>query len=255
MISSRKRAFTLIELLVVIAIIAILAAILFPVFARAKAAAKTTSALSNSHQMMLAFLMYINEYDGKLRTWYNAPPSTGPVAPYTSENMIWSGYLYPYIKNKGVYLDPMARVEGYAENWPDRGLLPFGYNSTISGWYWVATPNQHIVVDENSIKAPTITVMFMSSSSGETTPGYRGYLARNNAVNTIGLAVSDRHTEGTIIGFLDGHSKRYPTRAILGNPSAPYECTDTSFFTGLWWLDKNAARLKMHIMDRCVQDP
>src|SRR5579872_4907586 len=63
-IASMRKAFTLIELLVVIAIIAILAAILFPVFAQAKAAAKKTQALSNSKQLMLGYLMYIGDYDG-----------------------------------------------------------------------------------------------------------------------------------------------------------------------------------------------
>ena len=60
-----KKAFTLIELLVVIAIIAILAAILFPVFAQAKLAAKKTSALSNSKQLGLGAIMYNNDYDGE----------------------------------------------------------------------------------------------------------------------------------------------------------------------------------------------
>ena len=60
---STRRAFTLIELLVVIAIIAILAAILFPVFAQAKAAAKKTSALSNLKQNAVAVLMYNTDYD------------------------------------------------------------------------------------------------------------------------------------------------------------------------------------------------
>jgi prepilin-type N-terminal cleavage/methylation domain-containing protein/prepilin-type processing-associated H-X9-DG protein len=253
MMITRKRAFTLIELLVVIAIIAILAAILFPVFTKAKAAAKTTSAISNAKQMTLAFLMYIDAHDGKLRTWYNAPPSTGPIAPYTPENMIWSGYLQPYIKNNDVYLDPMTTTAKYAQDWPDRGWLPFGYNSTISGWYWASNPNDHIIVSESYIEKPAITVMFMSSPSGDTVPGWRGYLSRNNAVNVVGLAVSDRHTEGTVVSFLDGHIKKYKTTAILGNPAAPFECVDTSFYTGLWWLDKNAARLKMNIMDPCVQ--
>jgi prepilin-type N-terminal cleavage/methylation domain-containing protein/prepilin-type processing-associated H-X9-DG protein len=249
----RKRAFTLIELLVVIAIIAILAAILFPVFTKAKAAAKTSSAISNAKQMMLGFLMYIDTYDGVLRTWYNAPPSTGPVAPYTSENMIWSGYLQPFIKNNGIYLDPMTTTAKYAQDWPDRGWLPFGYNGTISGWYYVANPLEHITVSEGKINKPANTVMFMSSSSGDTALGWRGYLARNDAVNSVGLSVSDRHTEGTVVALLDGHVKKYKTVAILGNPAAPFTCVNTGFYTGLWWLDMNAAGLKMNIMDPCVE--
>src|SRR5512140_3678709 len=79
----KQRGFTLIELLVVIAIIAILAAILFPVFAQAKAAAKKTSALSNGKQEMLAELMYMTDNEGLVVPRYAADPATGPQAPYT----------------------------------------------------------------------------------------------------------------------------------------------------------------------------
>ena len=66
----KRRAFTLIELLVVIAIIAILAAILFPVFARAKESAKRTACLSNSRQQGAALLMYLTDNDGMMPTAY-----------------------------------------------------------------------------------------------------------------------------------------------------------------------------------------
>src|ERR1700744_1585713 len=73
----QRKAFTLIELLVVIAIIAILAAILFPVFAQAKMAAKITSALSNAKQLGTAYLMYTNDNDDTFPlaqiTWPNLP--------------------------------------------------------------------------------------------------------------------------------------------------------------------------------------
>ncbi len=72
-----KRAFTLIELLVVIAIIAILAAILFPVFAQAKVAAKKITCLSNGNQIGLALMMYMNDYDD---TYPQEHPSTGDPA-------------------------------------------------------------------------------------------------------------------------------------------------------------------------------
>src|SRR5579871_2635161 len=78
----KKRAFTLIELLVVIAIIAILAAILFPVFAQAKLAAKKTASLSNQKQFALSNAMYSNDYDDLLPAgggyWFN-PGNNDPL--------------------------------------------------------------------------------------------------------------------------------------------------------------------------------
>jgi prepilin-type N-terminal cleavage/methylation domain-containing protein len=96
----RKRAFTLIELLVVIAIIAILAAILFPVFAQAKVAAKKTSVLSNAKQLGLAEIMYASDYDDLF----------SPVAEYTPnwEMRSFVVLCLPYIKNSGLVLDPFT---------------------------------------------------------------------------------------------------------------------------------------------------
>jgi prepilin-type N-terminal cleavage/methylation domain-containing protein/prepilin-type processing-associated H-X9-DG protein len=253
-----KRAFTLIELLVVIAIIAILAAILFPVFAQAKAAAKKTSAISNCKQLQVATVMYMTDFDDMLLNRYNASPRTGPVAPYTEQNMIWTGNLYPYVRNDGVFLDPAASNAKFSKSWPDRGYLPFGMNATASGWYIPgATPEQDDVhiLSTSVFKDLTKSVFFMSSPNGPTANGWRGYLSQNSAVNTTGLAVSDRHNQGTVIGFLDGHAKWFKTVAILGNPNAPFTCEDYSFYTGSWWLDKNAAKLKMNLQDPCVSEP
>ena len=98
-----SKAFTLIELLVVIAIIAILAAILFPVFAQAKRAAKTTTAVSNSKQIALAYLMYTNDSDDMM-----------PEQRFWTDNVVWGSWytwrsaVYPYVKNPGAWLDPNA---------------------------------------------------------------------------------------------------------------------------------------------------
>ncbi len=90
----RNSGFTLIELLVVIAIIAILAAILFPVFAQAKVAAKKTGDLSNLKQNMMAVLMYATDYDD--------------YAPHTNwqEDYVFATRILPYTKNKGIFRNP-----------------------------------------------------------------------------------------------------------------------------------------------------
>lgn len=112
-----KKAFTLIELLVVIAIIAILAAILFPVFAQAKLAAKKTQDLSNLKQMATASFMYYTDYDDTLflyRTGNGVNPfasdpnvGTGVCAGSSaSTKTFWNQQLYPYIKSYNLFLAP-----------------------------------------------------------------------------------------------------------------------------------------------------
>ena len=95
-----KKAFTLIELLVVIAIIAILAAILFPVFAQAKAAAKKTQALSNIKQTNLGILIYTNDTDD------NFPIGSGASWYYPDGSGGWAWDTTPYIKSLPLLLDP-----------------------------------------------------------------------------------------------------------------------------------------------------
>lgn len=100
MSTNRKRAFTLIELLVVIAIIAILAAILFPVFAQAKVAAKKTAILSNAKQMGVAQLIYASDYDDLF------VQTAGFQGGWRADYFVV--YLLPYIKNTGIFLDTFS---------------------------------------------------------------------------------------------------------------------------------------------------
>jgi len=122
MTHSRRRGFTLIELLVVIAIIAILAAILFPVFAQAREKARQTSCLSNMKQMGIALMMYVQDYDEVLAgNQFTAPNSATGDAGYASKSDIgfldtdptkvgrnWSRDIQPYLKNTAVYNCPNA---------------------------------------------------------------------------------------------------------------------------------------------------
>jgi prepilin-type N-terminal cleavage/methylation domain-containing protein/prepilin-type processing-associated H-X9-DG protein len=103
-----KSAFTLIELLVVIAIIAILAAILFPVFAQARAKARQASCTSNAKQLGLAFMMYVQDYDETFPFWnWGNSYGSGSKTPNHFESF-WAFAVYPYVKNAGVYACPSS---------------------------------------------------------------------------------------------------------------------------------------------------
>ena len=106
--SRRSNGFTLIELLVVIAIIAILAAILFPVFARAREKARQNNCLSNVKQLTLGFMMYTsdnNEYYPLGLAGQGGGWNTGPT---------WKGLIYPYVRNVQLYMCPSQRPVVYS---------------------------------------------------------------------------------------------------------------------------------------------
>jgi prepilin-type N-terminal cleavage/methylation domain-containing protein len=105
-----RKAFTLIELLVVIAIIAILAAILFPVFAQAKLAAKKSADLSNTKQQGTAMQIYLADNDDVLPSAYYYPNDSSSAGGYVH----WSGVLMPYIKNLDIFVSPGDPLSGMA---------------------------------------------------------------------------------------------------------------------------------------------
>jgi prepilin-type N-terminal cleavage/methylation domain-containing protein len=136
----QRKAFTLIELLVVIAIIAILAAILFPVFAQAKLAAKKTSSLSNVKQLGLAVFMYVNDYDDQNVAAFNAGNPEGNWGEYTNQgvdqNVEWDINIQPYVKNIGIFessVDSQAGKVMDGLTWAGVGIS-FGANGWLTGW-------------------------------------------------------------------------------------------------------------------------
>jgi prepilin-type N-terminal cleavage/methylation domain-containing protein/prepilin-type processing-associated H-X9-DG protein len=124
MTRNRTSAFTLIELLVVIAIIAILAAILFPVFAQAREKARAISCLSNSRQLGIGLQMYVQDFDEIFPNAWGGPVKTTCAA---NDRQTWYEVVDPYIKgiNKtswntstGIFACPSARIKGvnYSSN-------------------------------------------------------------------------------------------------------------------------------------------
>lgn len=132
------RAFTLIELLVVIAIIAILAAILFPVFARARENARRASCMSNLKQLGLGIMMYTQDYDDYLpKTAVPGVPTleTGFAAgPSPTYLHLWMHTIYPYIRSVQVFNCPSANYS-YITNFNGsyEATISYGYNNFLSG--------------------------------------------------------------------------------------------------------------------------
>jgi len=262
-----RRAFTLIELLVVIAIIAILAAILFPVFAQAREKARSTSCLSNMKQLGTAFAMYLQDYDEKVLPRYQACPNGGPT---NKTQLLWTATIQPYVKNNGIFICPSSRNAFYCDQWTQwdstidprnqRGALSIGYNQTISGWYYANDACGDMILPElNQVQYPAKNVMFSDSMSGPLADGYRGYLFGNTGMNVPYTATSAgsfaaRHQEGTNLTFFDGHAKWFKGSTLLWNPNAPINCTDTTLYLNPA-MDLNAAHLKFNISDTCFPDP
>lgn len=123
----KRSGFTLIELLVVIAIIAILAAILFPVFAQAKLAAKKTTALSNIKQLLLGTAMYNNDYDGEYDI--GCPDEWWYPGDATQVGGAWSLDYAPYLKNGGILAETTDTQKQSWPTWANSTTLPVSFAS------------------------------------------------------------------------------------------------------------------------------
>ena len=185
--STKPLGFTLIELLVVIAIIAILAAILFPVFAKAREKARQTSCLSNQKQIALGLLMYAQDYDEKIPYpfWGWGTP------PYT-----WRVVIDPYIKNTQIYQCPSDSTAYWL---PVQGSYALNCNFfnflNIPGQEWTLSPSIGQIV------CPSQTLLTSELANGDWP--------------ILPWNVAFRHNEGANVSFVDGHVKWMKTNALV----------------------------------------
>jgi len=239
----RSRGFTLIELLVVIAIIAILAAILFPVFARAREKARQASCNSNVKQLTLGMKMYSVDYDERFPMFsWNIRMCGGAASNANilqSPGMVmWDAAIYPYVKNTQLYLCPSnsstkcgAGANQFDTNYPSWGTLireaSYGMNEAIAtgtaaccGEYWAG---QRGWKAEKGMNYPAETLLLGDCRSS------LGGWDNNSAFvyNRFAWAMSGApctgcndsapppnnpddwtvHNGGSNIGFADGHAK------------------------------------------------
>jgi len=228
------RGFTLIELLVVIAIIAILAAILFPVFAQAKESAKRTACLSNTRQQGTALVMYVTDSDDRIPSPYELH-ATGQYID------VWN-LLLPYTKNEGIFYCPdrmdmgcnatfppdSKRCVGYGFNWgPFQDFTPGNFEGGLLGAYHIETDWEGAEgLDESQIQSTADTYAF-----GDT----RDRTWYTISMNVLGAQFRGKtnhemvHEARLNMNFVDGHAKStlwkmgFLHRGVIGPASSvPY---------------------------------
>lgn len=230
----RPRGFTLIELLVVIAIIAILAAILFPVFAQAREKARAAACMSNEKQITLGVLQYIQDYE----ECFPVSVVNRAVVPPAGAIIGWADAIQPYIKNVQVYQCPSEssapvltpQTAGYTDYWINKNASDGDQNLPQSEF-----PSLTLLIGEGGSSTGTPlanqTARFRSNGcngAGDTTtldPFLPVCPGPGLATNLAGGG--QRHTLGANYGFLDGHVKWYKnptnqTSTVIYNGATPF---------------------------------
>jgi len=189
--SSSKKAFTLIELLTVIGIISILAAILFPVFARARENARRASCMSNIKQIGLGIMMYEQDYDGQyLQTYVVSYPT--PTASYAT----WPYLVQPYTKSTQVFNCPSYTGTPYDDTNPKNESVSYGMN---------------VRFDADIIKTNPLTTILKPSETvliGDSGGNIRlAPVGHSIWPATLSVEPTYRHLDTVTIGFADGHAK------------------------------------------------
>ena len=216
---SARRGFTLIELLVVIAIIAILAAILFPVFAKAREKARQTSCLSNERQLMTAALMYASDYDQRFSQVRQGNMPAGNSRS-NCRNGCWTDWWFtwrlnyqPYVRNNQIYICPslaaQARTEENGNNHRDVPGSTYGVNNRFCGgcgpFCWIPFE----AIEEQAAQIYIVDHLNVDSNifCGDAGGGHWRY--------SWGDCVRVPHNSGQNYAFCDGHAKWMKPEATI----------------------------------------
>jgi prepilin-type N-terminal cleavage/methylation domain-containing protein/prepilin-type processing-associated H-X9-DG protein len=222
----RRRGFTLVELLVVIAIIAILAALLFPVMAQARAAARKSSCTSNLHQLAMGFTQYFQDYDETF-------PANGvwEVKTVNDIDKLWYRQIQPYVKNTGVLHCPADTVTNAQrtlsnalpaeQNRPGLPALSYGANWDMMSAAYYGWPEAKIATIRYASQLLLVSDCTEPWAFGPVytdpfDPGVRwSHIAYANGPPVAVSATvyhggrsgmgHERHGDGSNIAFFDGH--------------------------------------------------
>ncbi len=219
---ARRPGFTLIELLVVIAIIAILAAILFPVFAQAREKARQTACMSNTRQFAMSTAMYVQDWEAHMFFSFNR---------FGNRGYRWMQMILPYMRTPAAYHCPTATRRP-----------PLNVEEQVYGYNWQYLGNSRLLnyggrglVPDSAITHPSLTIAFADSAGslsamGTPAEGHAGYSIDPPTPKPDPdwsgyhdpddpAMVSNRHGGGANLAFCDGHAKWYHLDVIYRDNS------------------------------------
>jgi prepilin-type N-terminal cleavage/methylation domain-containing protein/prepilin-type processing-associated H-X9-DG protein len=215
-VRTARGAFTLIELLVVIAIISLLAAILFPVFARARENARKTSCANSIKQLTLAALQYTQDFDE--RWWQMRDPNNLLIAgdATSGKPFMWGVILQPYIKSGQIIRCPSAQ----------RPIVSYTCNMTLPNFSAGTSLAEIPLAAQTPAFADAIGVTSQTTNALDRSPLF--FMANGNIYGRIvngapykwnnnreALVDADRHVEGAMYSFVDGHVKWMRPRGVV----------------------------------------
>lgn len=289
----RKSGFTLIELLVVIAIIAILAAILFPVFAQAKLAAKKTQSISNAKQIVTGLIMYTGDYDDIVPSgdpnggwaywaWVMIGRATDNVPELGGATTSWYGWRYatlPYVKSKALFKDPNFQSDRMSGMW--YGNLETYLRLTRSyelNWSVVATSADHYNGNSSARGAISMSAapnvasnLFLMSwkyshpfsvqqvaggpdhMGNECGPAFSGTAIISECFPTKGMPAITYSGMASCV-FLDGHAKSLKPSLLFGKMENPSSYEPNSTSMIDWVGSNNPASVGKYYTQQGIQD-